>query len=100
MRYDLTSSITFRAQNVTAAALRPVSTPGNSEMWGLEFDTDLGYEGNGFHAGIAYGLFLPLGAMNHPAADQLTGDGDLGYGINVGDAGNAHSIQARFAVEF
>ncbi len=100
MRYDLTSSITFRAQNVTAAALRPVSTPGNSEMWGLEFDTDLGYEGNGFHAGIAYGLFLPLGAMNHPRGDSLTGDGDLGYGVNAGDAGNAHSVQARFAVEF
>lgn len=100
MSYALTNSITFRAQNVTAAALRPVSTPGNSEMWGLEFDTDLAYAGNGFHAGIAYGLFLPLGAMNHPGRDPITQRDPLGYGSNAGDAGNAHSIQARFAVEF
>jgi uncharacterized protein (TIGR04551 family) len=100
LSYELTSSITFRAQNVTAAALRPVSTPGNSAMWGLEFDTDLAYAGNGFHAGIAYGMFLPLGAMNHPGRDPITLRDRLGYGTNAGDAGNAHSIQARFAVEF
>lgn len=95
MSYELTRSITFRAQNVTSAALKPVSTPGNSEMWGIELDGDLGYTSNGFHAGIAYGLFLPLAAMNHPADDGF------GYGaMNTGDAGNAHTIQARFAVEF
>lgn len=100
LSYELTESITFRGQQVTAAALRPVATPGNSAMWGLEFDADLGYTGNGFHAGIAYGLFLPLGAMNHPIENSLEGGPGFDYGINAGDAGNAHSIQARFAVEF
>lgn len=100
MSYQLTRSITFRAQNVTAAALRPVATPGNSEMWGIELDGDLGYSSNGFHAGIAYGLFLPLGAMNHPSGDDAGGNG-FGYGAgNTGDAGNAHTVQARFAIEF
>lgn len=101
MSYELTKSITFRAQNVTAAALNPVATPGNSEMWGLEFDGDLGYTGNGFHAGIAYGLFLPLGAMNHPAdVTDTDPDAAFTYGANQGDAGTAHTIQARFGVEF
>jgi hypothetical protein len=84
---------------VTAAALRPVSTPGNSAMWGIELDGDLGYSSNGFHAGIAYGLFLPLGAMNHPQDTDSSGPG-FNYGLNSGDAGNAHTVQARFAVEF
>jgi len=100
MSYELTKSITFKAQNVTAAALRPVSTPGNSEMWGLEMDGDLGYSSNGFHAGIAYGLFLPLGAMNHPEDGAGNGGTGFGYDVNAGDAGNAHTVQARFSVEF
>jgi uncharacterized protein (TIGR04551 family) len=100
LSYELTKSIAFRAQNVTAAALRPVATPGNSNMWGIELDSDIGYTSNGFHAGIAYGLFLPLGAMNHPEDSGGGGTGfDYGSG-NIGDAGNAHTVQARFAVEF
>ncbi len=100
MSYELTRSISFRAQNVTAAALRPLATPGNSTMWGLELDTDLGYTSNGFHAGIAYGMFLPLAAMNHPEDSSGNGGDGFNYGTNAGDAGNAHTIQARFAVEF
>jgi uncharacterized protein (TIGR04551 family) len=100
MSYELTNSITFRAQNVTAAALRPVSTPGNSAMWGIELDGDLSYSSNGFQAGLAYGMFLPLAAMNHPEDTMGSGGTGFDYGDNAGDAGNAHTIQARFAVEF
>lgn len=100
MSYELTRSITFRAQNVTAAALKPVSTPGNSKMWGIELDSDLSYSSNGFTAGLAYGLYLPLGAMNHPDDASSVGGTGFNYGANEGDAGNAHSIQARFSVEF
>ncbi len=100
MSYELTRSIKFRAQNVTSAAMQPVSTPGNSAMWGIELDGDLSYSSNGFHAGLAYGLFMPLGAMNHPEDDIQDGGNGFNYGTNVGDAGNAHTIQARFSVEF
>lgn len=100
MSYELTKSIKFRAQNVTAAALRPVATPGNSNMWGIELDGDLAYSSNGFQAGIAYGMFLPLGAMNHPQDTSGAGGTGFNYGTNFGDAGNAHTIQARFSVEF
>jgi len=100
MSYELTRSITFRAQNVTAAALKPVSTPGNSNMWGIELDADLSYSSNGFTAGLAYGLYLPLAAMNHPDDSSSVGGTGFNYGANDGDAGNAHSIQARFSVEF
>lgn len=101
LSYELTRSIKFHAQNVTAGALRPVATPGNAKMWGVELDLDLAYSSNGFHAGLAYGLFIPLSAMNHPE-DSILGGGDgFGYGAgNIGDASNAHSIQARFAIEF
>src|SRR5205085_10573048 len=38
LSYELTKSIGFKAANVTSAALRPVSTPGNDTMWGIEMD--------------------------------------------------------------
>jgi uncharacterized protein (TIGR04551 family) len=101
LSYELTKSIGFRAANITSAALRPVSTPGNETMWGIEMDADLGYSSNGFHAGLAYGLFLPLAAMNHPEDESGNGGDGFMYGAdNLGDAGNAHTVQARFSVEF
>lgn len=101
MSYQLTKSIMFRAQNVTSAAHKPVSTPGNSTFWGTEFDTELEYRSGGFNAGLAYGVLFPLGGMDHPTSDG-TGTG-FPFGTNLQNAGtaeNAHSFQLRLAVEF
>ncbi|MBP8806970.1 MAG: TIGR04551 family protein [Kofleriaceae bacterium] len=99
MSYKLTKAITFKAQNVTSAAVKSVSTPGNSTFWGTEFDADLGYSSGGFHAGLAYGVLFPLGAMDHPTDD--TGAFPFGdNNENAGTSSNAHTFQARLGIEF
>lgn len=102
--YDLTKSIRFTAQNVTSAAYNEVATPGNARWWGLEFDADLFYRTNGFTVGVAYGGFFPLAAMNHPENLLLNGSStERVFGTtaqNAGDAENAHTLQALFALEF
>jgi hypothetical protein len=109
--YELTKSIVARGQSITAMAINSVSTPGNSDFWGVEFDADIAYRGNGFTTGLAYGGFFPLAAMNHPS-DLLQdgsstvqvfnnpGDADNPGGNNAGDAQNAHTFQIRFGVDF
>lgn len=103
LAYDLTKSITAKVSNITSFALKPVSTPGNESMYGVEFDADLGYAGNGFFTGIAYGVLFPLSAMNHPVDDSSSGGPGFPFGTtgeNAGDAENAHTIQFRLAVSF
>lgn len=106
MSYELTKSIDLKVANVTSFAHKMVSTPGNALMYGTEFDADLGFTSGAFHAGMAYGVFFPLSAMNHPA-DELGGSGftyddvpDAETFPNVGDAGNAHTFQLRLVVKF
>ena len=48
LQYDLTKSITFKVvERHVVRAASPVATPGNSTMYGTEFDTDLGYHTGG-----------------------------------------------------
>jgi uncharacterized protein (TIGR04551 family) len=104
LSYELTKTIGFKVANITSFALKPVSTPGNSTMYGTEFDADVSYNSSSFSAGLAYGVFVPLAAMDHPDA-AVVGDG-FSYGTsgdddnNVGSAGNAHTVQARLVVKF
>ena len=103
MSYQLTKSITFRAQNVTSTAIKKVSTPGNDTFWGTEFDADLGYDAGGFHMGLAYGLFVPLAAMDHPEDTDADGNTGAPFGStaqNAGISSNAHSFQFRMGIEF
>jgi uncharacterized protein (TIGR04551 family) len=107
LSYELTKSLQLRVANVTSFAMNPVSTPGNGSMYGLEFDTDLGYSSNGFHAGVAYGVLFPLGAMDHPFDSSDDGGPGFDYSCpepgqicNAGDAGNAHTIQFRLGLSF
>jgi hypothetical protein len=100
LAYDLTRSIGFKVANVTSFALKPVSTPGNSSMYGTEFDADIAYSAGGLTAGIAYGVLFPFGAMAHPEDDPLTGD-VFGYGMgNTNDTKTAHTIQIRLSLQF
>lgn len=103
LSYQLTKAINFKAQNVTSATMKSVSSPGNSTFWGTEFDADLGYSSGGFQAGIAYGVLFPLGAMDHPTNDAGAGGPGFPFGTNqenAGTAGNAHTFQLRLGVEF
>lgn len=105
LRYELTKAIAFKVANITSFALKPVATPGNSRMYGTEFNGDIAYSNNGLTIGISYGVLFPFGAMNHPEADS---DGvSLGYGTdpdtgsaNTGDASTAHTIQSRLLLTF
>ena len=99
LSYELTSSIGFKVSNITSFAMKPVSTPGNSRMYGTEFNADLGYESGGFYAGFAYGVLFPFAAMNHPG-DEVGGT-TFGYDPdNRGDASTAHTIQMRAMLKF
>ena len=106
LQYDITKSIMFKVSNVTSFALKPISTPGNGNMYGTEFDGDIGYNGNHIFAGISYGVLFPLGAMAHPAYDILQGGPGFSYGTNAaghantGDPGTSHTIQSRLVLTF
>ena len=102
LQYDLTKSIMFKVANITSFALKPIATPGNSTMYGTEFDGDLGYNGDRLFAGISYGVLFPFAALAHPAtrsrsrAARAYGYGpDANGNSNVGDATTAHTIQMR-----
>jgi hypothetical protein len=107
LSYDLTKSIMFKVSNITSFALRPVATPGNSTMYGTEFNGDLGYSGNRLFAGISYGVLFPFSALSHPATNVIDGGTGYGYGpdlntgdTNTGDATTAHTIQMRLVLGF
>lgn len=100
LSYELTDAIDLKVANITSFALKPVATPGNGSVYGTEFDADLGYSSDGFQAGIAYGVFFPLSAMDHPLDALGEGGEGFNYGANAGDAGNAHTLQARLVVTF
>ena len=98
LSYELTKGIAFKVANVTSFALKPIATPGNSTMYGTEFDADVGYQSGGLFIGVAYGVLFPFGAMSHPEADA-TGS----FGFLAGDLGNAttsHTIQSRLVLSF
>ena len=103
LEYDLSKSFRFRVWNVTSFAARPVATPGNGSMYGMEFDGDFGYSSSSFFAGIAYGVLFPLGAMSHPADNQAN-NGGPGFKYdtltNTGDGQTAHTIQMSLVVHF
>jgi uncharacterized protein (TIGR04551 family) len=100
--YQLTDTLVMRGSLITSFAHRPVATPGNKSPLGLEFNGDFGYEGRAFFTGISYGLLLPLSGLEHGGEPGENQDRNaLGFGAgNVGDAGNAHAIQARFVLRF
>jgi hypothetical protein len=101
LQYDLTKWLTFKASNVTSFAMKPVATPGHGNVYGTEFDGDLGYYGNKIFAGFSYGVLFPLGAMSHPANDPLAGGPGFPYmGENVKEAETAHTIQMRAVLAF
>lgn len=99
LRYDLTDRFTFKSQAVWSFAHRPVATPGNGAMYGVELDGDLGYQNGNFFAGVSYGVLFPLSALDHPADLGYTGESVNGRKV-VGDAETAQTFQTRLVVTF
>ncbi len=96
-QYELTSKFKVRGAGILSAAHRPVATPGNSTLYGLELDADIGYENDGFFAGISYGILLPFAALDHPVGSAFP------FGPNTsngGDAATAQTIQTRLMLQF
>jgi uncharacterized protein (TIGR04551 family) len=102
LSYDLTKSIGFKVSNITSFALKPVATPGNGQMYGTEFNADVGYASGGIYAGISYGVLFPFSALSHPSAEGsgFTADVNNPNIDNRGDAGTAHTIQSRLVLKF
>lgn len=102
LAYDISKSIALKVANITSFALRPVATPGNSTMYGTEFDADIAYTSGGLTIGLAYGVLFPLGAMDHPedASFGWGTDPDVANGANIGSASTAHTIQSRLTLTF
>jgi len=100
LKYHLTDEITGQAAAVVSFANVPVATPGNGSMYGVELDLDLGYQSDRFFAGLAYGILLPMSALDHPA--NMTDQGGPGFPFdgNSGDAGTAQTLQARLILKF
>ncbi len=108
--YEVTKSIAFKIANISSFALKPIATPGNSQMYGTEFNGDLGYSSGGLFVGISYGVLFPFGAMSHPADDPNDPTKRFGYTdytnpaepntSNVKDAETAHSIVSRVVLSF
>jgi uncharacterized protein (TIGR04551 family) len=107
IQYDFTKGITFKLANISSFALRQIATPGNSQMYGTEFNAELGYSSGGLHIGVAYGVLFPFGAMSHPDDDpnepgQHFGFVDTATGdkTNVKNADTAHIITSRIVLAF
>jgi len=88
--YRLSDRFTISGQAVISAANEAASTPGNGDLWGVEFDGDIAYASDGFFAGIAGGLFLPGDAMDHDEPDFAT----------QATADTAWTLQTRLGVTF
>ncbi|MCP4444130.1 MAG: TIGR04551 family protein [Myxococcales bacterium] len=96
-KYALTSKFAVRGSGILSAAHRPVATPGNSTLYGFELDADIGYENNGFFAGISYGILLPFAALDHPTDAAFPFGGSTSNG---GGASIAQTIQSRLVLQF
>ncbi len=72
----------------------PVSTPGDSLFYGIETDVGAGYRntGEGFYAGITWGVFCPLDALNRPSPIWNTSD--------AASASSAQILRINMGVKF
>ncbi len=96
--YDLSSKFQIRGAGILSAAHRKAATPGNSKLYGVEFDADVGYHNDGFFAGLSYGIYLPMAAMDHPGNPN---DGsEVQFGEVAQGASTAQTIQTRLVLQF
>lgn len=69
--YDFTKSLGLRLDVISSFTNFAQSTPGQSQLLGLEFDGSIYYQSEqGVFARLQYGLLVPFSGLNH-ASDQL-----------------------------
>ena len=97
----------FKVANITSFALKPVATPGNSRMYGTEFDGDLGYTSDRHLPRHLVRRAVPVRRDGAPEPDATHGGPGYSWGTdpntqipNTGDAGTAHTIQSRLVLMF
>jgi uncharacterized protein (TIGR04551 family) len=70
--FDLgrTRSIGVSGGVIISMAEVPVSTPGDALLYGIETDASAGYRNTaeGFYAGVTWGVFWPLDALDRPSS--------------------------------
>jgi uncharacterized protein (TIGR04551 family) len=90
--YHILKELTARVDMIYSWAMEPVATPGNKPSYGVEIDADVEYRWPeaGFAAGIAYGVFIPLQALDRPA--EIYGFKALGK--------TAQTVQLRASIKF
>ncbi|MEA2700218.1 MAG: hypothetical protein QOI66_4489 [Myxococcales bacterium] len=94
--FDLQNSrqVGLNASFVYSVAQVAVSTPGNSNNYGLEMDVGANYRNTaeGFYAGVTWGVFFPFGALNRPP--------DIWGATDARNATAAQVLRIFFGVKF
>jgi uncharacterized protein (TIGR04551 family) len=80
----------------------PVSTPGNALGYGLEMNAGLTYRytGEGFYAGMTWGVFWPMGALNRPAPLWTDAPPAPGIPADAADAKAAQVLRGFLGIRF
>jgi uncharacterized protein (TIGR04551 family) len=93
--FDLgrTRAIGINGGAIFSMAEVPVSTPGDSLLYGVETDLSAGYRntGEGFYAGATWGVFWPLGALDRP---------QIPWGNDAANASAAQILRLTMGVKF
>ena len=94
--FDLgrTRAVGVNGGAIFSMAQVPVSTPGDSLMYGVETNLGLGYRNTaeGFYAGFVWGVFWPLAALDRPAPQWS--------GMDVANASAAQIVRVNLGVKF
>jgi uncharacterized protein (TIGR04551 family) len=96
--YHILNELSARLDIIYAFAMEPVATPGNNPHYGVEFDLDVEYRlpESGFFVGLAYGVFIPLGALHWPSGIYDPGNTEE----YLSKAKVAMTLQLRAAIKF
>jgi uncharacterized protein (TIGR04551 family) len=94
--FDLgkTRALGINGGAIFSMAQVPVSTPGDALAYGVETDLSLGYRNTaeGFYAGLTWGVFWPLSALDRPSSIWRAED--------VASASSAQILRANLGVKF
>lgn len=93
MWWELFDGVDVEGSAIASFAHRRSSTPGDSRFYGLELNGRANYRGDGFMAGLGYGVLFPGGALSFPEDEEL-------FGENAGSGNIAQTLQAHLVLHF
>ena len=98
LQYNIAEGLGTKVSAIYSSAIYKDSTRGKAHPLGMEFDIDFFYfSDDNFHAGLSYGLLIPLAGMNDLGDDEMRG----GTGDDRDDDANiAHRILGRLVLFF